>query len=377
MNHGLVLDAGKPRLVGPAVGVVALLLLALHDAALVPFRPLRLGLGDRGAPALGLQDAVQLARYLLAADAAVVHQVVQRDAPRLGGPLGRVHERQGLVLAHVLRVDAVAVEPGRRARHAETLVDALVLPALVAVLAGVVGPHHVGEPALELLQEGHDGGDERDGAVEQVVQVQPPPAHDDVGGLRHRHPLLVGGVVPVAHLLEHAPELCRGDAVEVDREGVQEPRVGRLVVPAVPGHRGHVDGGVLGDRRLHEGGDALQVVGDGEPLYDGHVDLLALDELLAGLGAELQGDGVGLAVELAALAVIAPPLLKEPIGKDIPVESQWIAPLPTGLVEHAAAHGDVSLSFALPIGPLLLFCEPLFSHPQSPSPRVFYTGRIL
>ena len=271
----------------------------------------------------------------------------------------------------------MAVEPGRRARHAEALVDPLVLPALVAVLAGVVGPHHVGEPALELLQERHDGGDERNGAVEQVVQVQTPPAHDDVGRLRHRHPLLVGGVVPVAHLLEHAPELYRGDAVEIDREGVQEPRVGRLVVPSVPGHGCHVDGGVLGDGRLHEGGDALQVVGHGEPLDDGHVDLLALDELLAGLRAELQCDGVGLAVELAALAVIIPPLLKEPLGKDIPVESQWIAPLPARLVEHAAAHGDVSLSFALPIGALLLLSELLLGPPQSPSPGVFYTGRIL
>ena len=172
--------------------------------------------------------------------------------------------------------------------------------------------------------------------------------------------------MPVAHLLEHAAELARGHAVEIDREGVQKPRVGGLVVPAVPGHRCHVDGGVLGDRCLHEGGDALQVVGDGEPLDDGDVDLLTLDELLAGLGAELQGYGVGLAVELAALAVIAPPLLEEPLGKDIPVESQWIAPLPAGLVEHAAAHGDVSLSFALPIGPLLLFRKLLFSHPESP-----------
>jgi len=261
---------------------------------------------------------------------------------------------------------SVAVEPGRRARHAEALVDPLVLPALVAVLAGVVGPHHVGEPALELLQEGHDGGDERDGAVEQVVQVQPPPAHDDVRGLWHRRVLVQSGIMPVAHLLEHAAELARGHAVEVDREGVQEPRVGGLVVPAVPGHRGHVDGGVLGDGLLHEHGDALQIVGYREPLDNGDVDLLALDELLAGLRAELQGYGVGLAVELAALAVIAPPLLEEPLGKDISVESQWIAPLPAGLVEHAAAHGDVSLSFALPIGPLLLLCELLLGHPKTP-----------
>ena len=174
--------------------------------------------------------------------------------------------------------------------------------------------------------------------------------------------------MPVAHLLEHAPELYRGYAVEIDREGVQEPRVGRLVVPAVPGYRGHVDGGVLGDRRLHEGGDALQIVGDGEPLDDGDIDLLALDELLAGLRAELQSNGVGLAVELAAPLALSPPLLEKAFGKYVPVERQWVAPLPAGLVEHAAAHGDVSLSFALPIGPLLLFRKLLLGHPKSPSP---------
>jgi len=183
--------------------------------------------------------------------------------------------------------------------------------------------------------------------------------------------------VPVAHLLEHAPELHRGDAVEVDREGVQEPRVGRLVVPSVPGHGCHVDGGVLGDGRLHEGGDALQVVGDGEPLDDGDVDLLALDELLAGLRAELQGDGVGLAVELAAPLALGPPLLEEPFGEHVPVERQGVAPLPARLVEHAAAHRYVGVALALPIGALLLLRELLLGHPKSPSPRVFYTGRIL
>ena len=202
-------------------------------------------------------------------------------------------------------------------------------------------------------------------------------AHDDVGGLRHRHPLLVCGVVPVAHLLEHAAELCRGDAVEIDREGVQKPRVGGLVVPAVPGHRGHVDGGVLGDGRLHEGGDALQIVGYREPFYDGHVDLLALDGLLAGPGAELQGDGVWLAVELAAPLALCPPLLEEPFGEHVPVEGEGVAPLPARLLEHAAAHRYVGVALALPIDALLLLRELLFGHTQSPSPRVFYTGRIL
>ena len=77
--------------------------------------------------------------------------------------------------------------------------------------------------------------------------MQPTAAHDYVRHLGYRRVLVQSGIVSVAHLLEHAAELAGGHAVEVHREGVQEPRIGRLVVLAVPRHRGHVHGCVLGD----------------------------------------------------------------------------------------------------------------------------------
>ena len=181
------------------------------------------------------------------------------------------------------------------------------------------------------------------------------PAHDEVGRLRQRRGLRQFRIPTISHLLEQVAETLRCHAVEVNCESVQETGIHGSVVLAIPRDGRHVDGRVLGDGLPDQLGHAVKVVGDGEPLLYRDVLQLALDLLLSRFWAELERNGVGLAVELFAL-LVSPTLLKEALGEDIAVERQRIAPFVVWLFQHASGHGDVVLAFLLPIGAFLFLC---------------------
>ena len=177
---GLVEDAIEPAVVGRTSGDVSFLLPIVHDAALVPLRPFLFRLGNRGSAA-GREGPAQLVRDLITPDSAVINQIVEAHARRLGLAVRCVHERQGLVFAARFVVDAVAVQAGGCPGHAKPLVNALVLDFLVG---SEVGPNDLGEPPLEQLQEGNQTRDHRHGTLEKVVEMQAAPAHDEIGRLR-------------------------------------------------------------------------------------------------------------------------------------------------------------------------------------------------
>ena len=208
-------------------------------------------------------------------------------------------ERHGLVLILDFRPGGLAVELSRRAGHPEGLVDALVLDVLER--RDGIAPDVVREHRLDLLHERHDTRNQRDRLVEDVVEVEARARVHEEGRLGKGHPFVRGElrVASVAELLQHVLQFLHADAVEVDREGVQEPGVLRDAALAEKRHGRAEDGLVLPirvDNALHH---AVEVVGQREPLNHGNVALaarLGLDRL--GPVGDLDCDAVGVAAAL-------------------------------------------------------------------------------
>lgn len=164
-----------------------------------------------------------------------------------------------------------------------------------------IAPNVVSEHRLDLLHERHDARDQRDRLVEDVVEVEARARVHEEGRLGKGHPFVRGElrVASVAELLQHVLQFLHADAVEVDREGVQEPGVLRDTALAEKRHGRAEDGLVLPvrvDNALHH---AVQVVGQREALDHGNIALAAslrLDRL--GPVGDLDGDAVGMAAAL-------------------------------------------------------------------------------
>ena len=328
---GLRLDLPTPPIVkvalaGPAPGG-----LAFDDARLVPLRPELLGALDGGPPG-GTHELYEFGAVLAAADAGVSEQVIHAAEPRFP-VLAVVHERHGLVLVLDFRPSGLAVELRRRAGHPEGLVDALVLDVLER--RDGVAPDVVREHRLELLQKWHDTRHQRDRLVEHVVEVEARTRVHEEGRLGEGHPFVRGElrVTAVAKLLQHVLQLLHPDAVEVDRERVQEPGVRSNAALAKIRHGRAEDGLVLPvrvDDALH---DAIEVIGQREPLDHGDIVLdarLGLDCL--GLMGDLDGDAVGMAAAPLVPRDLLAAGLQETLWEDGPPEVVRADPFPGQIV---------------------------------------------
>ena len=328
---GLRLDLPTPPIVkvalaGPAPGG-----LALDDARLVPLRPELLGALDGGPPG-GAHELYEFGAVLAAADAGVSEQVIHAAEPRFP-VLAVVHERHGLVLVLDFRPLGLAVQLRRRAGHPEGLVDALVLDFLER--RDGVAPDVVREHRLELLQKWHDTRHQRDRLVKHVVEVETRTRVHEEGRLGEGHPLICRKrrVTAVAKLLQHVLQFLHADAVEVDRERVQEPGVRGNAALAKIRHGCAKDGLVLPVRVDDALLNSVEVVGQREPLDHGDIVLdarLGLDCL--GLMGDLDGDAVGMAATPLVPRDHLAAGLQEAIGEDSPPEVVRADPFPGRIV---------------------------------------------
>ena len=328
---GLRLDLAEPPVVqvalaGPAAGG-----LALDDARLVPLGPELLGALDGGPPG-GAHELDELGAVLAAADAGVSEQVVEAASP--GFPvLAVVDERHGLVLVLDFRPGGLAVELRRGAGHPEGLVDALVLDVLER--RDGIAPDVVREHRLDLLHERHDARDQRNRLVEHVVEVETRTRVHEESRLWEGYPFVRGElrVTAVSELLQHVLQFLHADAVEVDRERVQEPGVRGNAALAKIRHGCAKDGLVLPVRVDDALLNSVEVVGQREPLDHGDIVLdarLGLDCL--GLMGDLDDDAVGMAATPLMPRDHLTAGLQEAIGEDSPPEVVRADPFPGRIV---------------------------------------------
>ena len=347
---GLRLDLPTPPVVkvalaGPAPGG-----LALDDARLVPLRPELLGALDGGPPG-GAHELYKFGAVLAAADAGVSEQVIHVAEPRFP-VLAVVHERHGLVLVLDFRPLGLAIQLRRRAGHPEGLVDALVLDFLER--RDGVAPDVVREHRLELLQKWHDTRHQRDRLVKHVVEVETRTRVHEEGRLGERHPLICRKrrVAAVAELLQHILQFLHADAVEVDCERVQEPRVRSNAALTEIRHGSAEDGLVLPvrvDDALHH---AVEVIGQREPLDHGDVVFtarLGLDRL--GHVGDLDGDAVGMAAAPLVPRDLLAAGLQETLGEDGPPKVVRADPFPGRIVgQKDVVLLDVGMALGCPPG---------------------------
>ena len=328
---GLRLDLPAPPIVKVALAGPAPGCLALDDARLVPLRPELLGALDGGPPG-GAHELYEFGAVLAAADTGVSEQVIHAAEPRFP-ILAVVHERHGLVLVLDFRPLGLAVQLRRRAGHPEGLVDALVLDFLER--RDGVAPDVVREHRLELLQKWHDTRHQRDRLVKHVVEVETRTRVHEKGRLREGHPLICRKrrVTAVAELLQHVLQFLHADAVEVDCERVQEPRVRGDAALAEIRHGSAEDGLVLPvrvDDALHH---AVEVIGQREPLDHGDVVFtarLGLDRL--GLVGDLNGYAVGMAAAHLVPRDLLAAGLQETLREDGPPKVVRADPFPGRMV---------------------------------------------
>ena len=328
---GLRLDLAEPPVVqvalaGPAAGG-----LALDDARLVPLRPELLGALDGRTPG-GAHELDELGAVLAAANPGVSQQVVEAASPRFP-VLAVVDERHGLVLILDFRPSGLAIELRRRAGHPEGLVDALVLDVLER--RDGIAPDVVREHRLDLLHERHDARNQRDRLVEDVVEVEARARVHEEGRLGKGHPFVRGElrVASVSELLEHVLQLLHADAVEVDRERVQEPGVRGNAALAEERHGRAEDGLVLPVRVDDALLNSVEVVGQREPLDHGDIVLdarLGLDRL-SPVG-DLDCDAVGVAAALLVPRDLLAAGLQETLWEDGPPEVVRADPFPGRIV---------------------------------------------
>ena len=359
---GLRLDLAEPPVVKAALAGPAAGGLALDDARLIPLRPELLGALDGGPPG-GAHELDELGAVLAAADAGVSEQVIHAAEPRFP-VLAVVHERHGLVLVLDFRPLGLAVQLRRRAGHPEGLVDALVLDFLER--RDGVAPDVIREHGLELLKERHDTRHQRDRLVKHVVEVETRTRVHEEGRLGEGHPLICRKrrVTAVAELLQHVLQFLHADAVEVDRERVQEPRVRGDAALAEERHGRAEDGLVLPvrvDDALH---DAVEVIGQREPLDHGDVVFaarLGLDRL--GPVGDLDGDAVGTATAHLAPRDLLAAWLQEALGEDSPPKVVRADPFPGRIVgQEDVVLLYVGTALGCPPGIIMLGFLPAICH---------------
>ena len=364
---GLRLDLPTPPIVkvalaGPAPGG-----LALDDARLVPLRPELLGALDGRTPG-GAHELYEFGAVLAAADAGVSEQVIHAAEPRFP-VLAVVHERHGLVLVLDFRPLGLAVQLRRRTGHPEGLVDALVLDFLER--RDGVAPDVVREHRLELLQKWHDTRHQRDRLVEHVVEVEARTRVHEEGRLGEGYPFVRGKlrVVAVAKLLQHVLQLLHADAVEVDRERVQEPGVRSNAALAKIRHGRAEDGLVLPVRVDDALLNSVEVVGQREPLDHGDIVLdarLGLDCL--GPVGDLDGDAVGMAAAPLAPRDLLAAGLQEALGEDGPPKIVRADPFPGRIVgQKDVVLLDVGMALVCPPGVIMLRFLLAICHRTPPS----------
>ena len=172
------------------------------------------------------------------------------------------------------------------------------------------------------------------------------------------HPFVRGElrVTAVAELLQHVLQLLHADAVEVDRERVQEPGVRGNAALAKIRHGRAEDGLVLPVRVDDALLNSVEVVGQREPLDHGDIVLdarLGLDCL--GLMGDLDGDAVGMATAPLVPRDHLAAGLQETLWEDGPPKIVRADPFPGRIVgQKDVVLLDVGMALVCPPGVIML-----------------------
>ena len=178
------------------------------------------------------------------------------------------------------------------------------------------------------------------------------------GRLGKGHPFIRGTrrIMAVAELLQHVLQFLHANAVEVDRERVQEPRVRGDAALAEERHWCTEDGLVLPvrvDDALH---DAVEVIGQRESLDHGDVALaarLGLDRF--GLVGDLDGDAIGMATAPLVPRNLLAAGLQKALWEDGPPEVVRADPFPGRIVgQKDVILLDVGMALGCPPGIIML-----------------------